>query len=53
MTEENKHNELQIFINDLTKTAQKEVLEFLGIKGVKEENLDVFPLTVIPKPQSD
>lgn len=42
--------ELEIFWSDLMPEAQQRVLRFLGIKAAAEENLDVFPLFVLPKP---
>jgi len=36
MTQQNHHNELEIFLDDLTSKAQKEVLNFLGYKNEKD-----------------
>jgi len=47
----NKHDELEIFFDDLTETARREVLEFLGIETPEEGNFDLIPLAVIPKPE--
>jgi hypothetical protein len=51
MTQMNHHDELEIFLDDLKPQAQKEVLEFLGLKNEKDGNLDVFPIARIPKPE--
>jgi|YelNatPaOPRAMG01_1025707.scaffolds.fasta_scaffold42167_5 hypothetical protein len=53
MTQQNHHNELEIFLDDLTSKAQKEVLNFLGYKNEKDGNLDVFPIAIIPKPEAN
>ena len=45
-------DELEIFLSDLMPAAQKKVLAFLGIKTPEESNLDVFPLFVLPKPET-
>jgi hypothetical protein len=44
--------ELEIFFGDLTPEAQATVLRFLKIKAPEEANLDVFPLFVLPEPES-
>jgi len=44
-------DELEIFLNDLTDEAQREVLKFLALECAEEENLDVLLLTTIPKPE--
>jgi len=46
-------DELEIFIDDLTEEAREEVLKFLGLKSPEEGNLDIFPVTTIPKPSCD
>ena len=43
-------DELEIFLSDLTPEAQLRVQKFLGIKTAVEDNFDVFPLFVLPKP---
>jgi hypothetical protein len=43
--------ELEIFLSDLTPEAQKKVLRFLRVKIAEEDNLDTFPLFVLPKPE--
>jgi abortive infection bacteriophage resistance protein len=53
MTQKNRHDELEIFLDDLTSRAKKEVLNFLGYKTEKDGNLDVFPIATIPKPEPD
>ena len=40
----------EIYFDDLNDEAKKRLLEFLGLKSPREENLDVFPIAVIPKP---
>ena len=49
MAKKNRYDELEIYLDDLTPKAQKEVLEFLGLKSAEEGNLDVLPVAVIPK----
>ena len=34
----------EIFFNDLTERAQKELMEFVGVDDPKELNWDVFPI---------
>jgi len=41
----------EVFLSDFNPETQKKILKFLGIKDEKEGNLDVFPLTLIPKPE--
>ena len=38
---------LEIYLNDLTPEAQRNILRFLRVKNAKEANLDVFPLFVL------
>lgn len=38
---------LEIFFDDLTKEAQKRVLEFLGLQMPRDRNYDAFPLFVM------
>jgi hypothetical protein len=45
-------NELEIYLSDLTPEAQKKVLKFLKINTPEEANLDVFPLFVLPLPET-
>ena len=40
---------LTIMFEDLTRKAQKEVLEFYGYDNPEEGNLDVVPLFVLEK----
>jgi len=49
MTRQN-HDELEIFLDDLTPKAKLQVLKFLKLKSPKEGNLDLFPIATIPKP---
>lgn len=42
-------NKIAFFFNDLTKEAQKSLVEFLGDNG----NYDVFPLLTITKTEDD
>jgi len=43
--------ELEIYMDDLTEEARERVLKFLGIEKPEDLNLDVFPLTTVPKPE--
>jgi len=40
--------EMEIFISDPKKTAQKRILKFLGLKTAEEGNLDIMPLAIVP-----
>jgi rubrerythrin len=51
MVQQNHHDELEIFLDDLTPEAQKTVLEFLKLKTAQDGNLDIFPIAIIPKPE--
>ena len=42
---------MDIFLDDLTESSQREVLEFLGLENAEEGNLDTNPLFVLPKPE--
>jgi hypothetical protein len=43
--------EFEIYLSDLKPKARNRVLEFLGLNSAEEGNLDVLPLTTIPKPE--
>ena len=43
--------ELEIYFDDLTEETKKKVLKFLCLKSAEEGNLDILPLTTIPKPE--
>jgi len=43
--------ELEIYMDDLTEEAKERVLNFLDIEKPEDSNLDIFPLTTIPKPE--
>jgi hypothetical protein len=45
--------EFEIYFNDLTEEAQKELLMFMGISGSTEMNWDVFPITTITKEEDN
>ena len=45
--------EFEIYFNDLTEEAQKELLSFMGISGSSEMNWDVFPITTITKEEDE
>lgn len=40
---------MEIFLRDLKKEKQKEILDFMKIDKEEEGNLDVIPLFVIPE----
>ena len=42
--------ELEVYLHDLKKKSQKELLEFFGAKDAKELNLDTIPLFTLSKP---
>jgi len=44
---------LTIMFEDLSKEAQKEVLQFYGYQTAAEGNLDVAPLFVLEKEEQD
>lgn len=39
--------EIEIYFNDLTEEAQKQLLEVAGVKTPEEANWDIFPITSI------
>jgi len=43
--------ELELYLDDLNEEAKRRVLEFLGVERPEDLNLDVLPLTIIPKPE--
>jgi hypothetical protein len=45
-------NEFEIYVEDLKPETQKTLLKFLGCRTGSDGNLDVFPVAVIPKPES-
>ena len=44
-------NNLEIMFADLNEEGQKKVLEFLDIQNPEDANLDVFPVSIITKPE--
>lgn len=50
---EKRMKEFEIYFNDLTEEAQKELLMFMGISGSTEMNWDVFPITTITKEEDN
>jgi hypothetical protein len=44
--------EFEIYVRDLNKKAQRELLKFMGLRTAQEGNLDVFPIATVPKPES-
>jgi len=46
-------SEMELYLRDLKPEVQRRVLRFLGLKSLKEGNLDIFPIATIPKPDDD
>jgi len=51
-TNENEADELPIYLLDFKPEVQEKIMRFLEIKTAEESNLDVFPVFVLPKPET-
>jgi len=47
-----KNQEFEIYISDLKDAKRDKLFSFLKIRDAKEGNFDVFPIAVVPKPES-
>ena len=48
-SEEDESEGFEIYFRDLTPEAQRRLLEYLGVDKPEDENLDVFPIAIIPR----